>query len=86
MILDGTFDYPPDFNNATKEILEECTKIRLLVPKDSVGTSITKKTGEITGDLQRKRPLCRYQGSTLDTTWRASTQHTFPTFRHSKQP
>jgi hypothetical protein len=43
MILNGTFDYPPDFNNATKEILQECAKIRLLVPKDSVGTSITKE-------------------------------------------
>ncbi len=43
MILDGTFDYPPDFDNATKEILQECAKIRLLVPKDSVGTSITKE-------------------------------------------
>jgi hypothetical protein len=42
MILDGTFDYPPDFNDANREILQECPKIRLLVPKDSVGTSIKK--------------------------------------------
>jgi hypothetical protein len=42
-ILNRTFDYPPDFDNATKEILQECAKIRLLVPKDSVGTSITKE-------------------------------------------
>jgi hypothetical protein len=43
MILNGTFDYPTDFDDATKEILQECAKIRLLVPKDSVGTSITKE-------------------------------------------
>jgi hypothetical protein len=46
MILNGTFDYPPDFNDTTKEILQECAKIRLLVPKDSVGTSITKEDWE----------------------------------------
>jgi hypothetical protein len=43
MILNGTFDYPPNFDDATKEILQECAKIRLLVPKDSVSTSITKE-------------------------------------------
>jgi hypothetical protein len=43
MILNGTFDYPSDFNDATKKILQECAKIRLLVPKDLVGTSITKE-------------------------------------------
>jgi hypothetical protein len=43
MILNGTFDYPPDFDDATKEILQECAKIRLLVPKDLAGPSITKE-------------------------------------------
>jgi hypothetical protein len=43
MVLDGTFEYPPDFDEATKEILQECARIRLLVPKDSVGTGITKE-------------------------------------------
>ncbi len=43
MILDGTFEYPPDLDKATKEILQECARIRLLVPKDSVGTGVTKE-------------------------------------------
>jgi hypothetical protein len=43
MILNRTFDLPPDFDDAPKEILQECARIRLLVPKDSVGTSITKE-------------------------------------------
>ncbi len=43
MILDWTFEYPSDFNEATKEILQECARIRLLVPKDSVGTGIMKE-------------------------------------------
>ena len=43
MILDGTFEYPPDFDDATKEILQECARIRLLVPKDSVRTGIMKE-------------------------------------------
>jgi hypothetical protein len=43
MILDGTFEYPPDFDKAMKEILQECARIWLLVPKDLVGTGITKE-------------------------------------------
>jgi hypothetical protein len=42
MILNGAFNYPPDFGKATKEILQECARIWMLVPKDSVGTHITK--------------------------------------------
>jgi hypothetical protein len=43
MILDRTFEYPPDFDEATKEILQECARIQLLVPKDLVRTGITKE-------------------------------------------
>jgi hypothetical protein len=86
MILNKFFGYPQDFDKATKEIFQECVKTRLLVTKDSVGISTKKKTGEITVDLQRKRSHCWYQGGTSDTTRWASAQHTFPTFRHTKQP
>jgi hypothetical protein len=34
-------EYPPDFDQATKEIFEECARIRLMIPKDSVSTRIT---------------------------------------------
>jgi hypothetical protein len=40
-ILEGTYEYPSDFAEATKEILWECARIRLMVPKDSVKTEIS---------------------------------------------
>jgi len=40
-ILEGTYQYPPDFDEATKEILQECASIRIRVPKNSVTTAIT---------------------------------------------
>jgi hypothetical protein len=41
-ILAGTYQYPPEYDKATKEILKECAKICLLIPKDLVTTRITK--------------------------------------------
>jgi hypothetical protein len=32
-ILEGTYNYLPEFDEATKEILQECTFIRLQVPE-----------------------------------------------------
>jgi hypothetical protein len=40
-ILNGTYTYPNDFDNATKEICKECARIRLKVPKDSLDLTIT---------------------------------------------
>ena len=40
-VLDGTYDYPPDFDSATRELMEECARIRLAVPRDSVDTNVT---------------------------------------------
>jgi hypothetical protein len=42
-ILKGTFNFPPDFDSATKEILQECALIRLTVPKNLVSTTITSE-------------------------------------------
>ncbi len=42
-ILDGTYDYPQDFDEATNEILQECALIRLKIPASSVKTLITKE-------------------------------------------
>jgi hypothetical protein len=39
-ILEGTYDYPPDFYEATKEVLQECVLIQLRVPKNSISTNI----------------------------------------------
>jgi hypothetical protein len=40
-ILEGIYQYPPDFDEATKEILQECAFIHIRVPKNSVTTTIT---------------------------------------------
>ena len=42
-ILKGTYTYPEDFNQATKEICQECVRIRCMIPKDSLNTIITKE-------------------------------------------
>ncbi len=41
-ILTGTYNFPEDFDQATSEICEECTLIRLMVPKDSLNLLITR--------------------------------------------
>ncbi len=35
-ILEGTYPYTPEFDEATKEILKECASMRIRVPKNSV--------------------------------------------------
>ncbi len=42
-ILDGTYDYPENFNEATKDLCRECARIRQIVPKDSVNIKVTKE-------------------------------------------
>jgi len=42
-ILDGTYVYPASFDQATKELCEECALIRQIVPKDSVSIKIMKE-------------------------------------------
>jgi hypothetical protein len=39
-ILEGTYHYPTDFDEATKEILQECALIRLRILKNSISTPI----------------------------------------------
>jgi hypothetical protein len=39
-ILNGDYNYPDDFDKATKEICEECARIRLKVPKNSINLTI----------------------------------------------
>jgi hypothetical protein len=40
-ILAGNYEYPSDFDQATREIFEECARIRLIIPEDAVSTTIT---------------------------------------------
>jgi hypothetical protein len=40
-VLAGTYEYPPDVDQATREIFEECTRIQLMIPNYSVSSTIT---------------------------------------------
>ncbi len=42
-ILDGMYEYPSEFDEATKEILQECVLFRLKILASSVNTLITKE-------------------------------------------
>jgi hypothetical protein len=42
-ILKGTYKYPPDFDQATREICKECARIRLMIPKNYISTVISKE-------------------------------------------
>ena len=39
----GTYKYPPDFDQATREICKECARIWEIIPIDSLNTLITKE-------------------------------------------
>ena len=39
-VLDGTYDYPADFDPATRQLCEECARIRQCIPKNCVSTTI----------------------------------------------
>jgi hypothetical protein len=40
-VLAGTYEYPPDFDQAMREIFEKCARIQFMIPKDSVSATIT---------------------------------------------
>jgi hypothetical protein len=42
-IMEGTYIYPDNFHQATKEICQECARIRLMVPKNSMCLDISKE-------------------------------------------
>jgi hypothetical protein len=42
-LLNGTYEYLPDFDQATREICEECACIWCMIPKDSLCTDISKE-------------------------------------------
>lgn len=42
-VLDGTYDFPPDMDNTTRELFEEIVHIRSKVPLDSVNGLIKQE-------------------------------------------
>jgi hypothetical protein len=52
-ILSGQYAYPHNFDQATREICEECTRIHCMIPKDTISTHASKE------DYQRQWKGCR---------------------------
>ncbi len=42
-VLDGTYDFPPDMDEATRELFEEIAQVRTIVPLDSVTCVISRE-------------------------------------------
>ncbi len=42
-ILARTYVYPPNIDQATREICKECARIRMMIPTDSVSTHLSKE-------------------------------------------
>jgi hypothetical protein len=62
MILDSTFEFPPNFDEATKEILQESARIQITVPKNSVETRISKEDWENHWGPTREETLLSVSG------------------------
>ncbi len=42
-ILSGQYTYPPEFDQAMREICKECARICCMIPKNSISTHVTKE-------------------------------------------
>jgi hypothetical protein len=42
-VVDGSYNFPPDIDKATKEFFEECAKIRSIVPANSATGIISQE-------------------------------------------
>jgi len=42
-VLGGTYEYAEDFDESTRDIMQECARIRSNIPANSVNTVIRKK-------------------------------------------
>jgi hypothetical protein len=60
-ILNSTYVYPSNYDQATKEICEECARIRAMIPQDSLDTLLTKE------DWQRQWRGRRESTSSLES-------------------
>jgi hypothetical protein len=85
-ILDGTYEYPVSFDQATKELCQECALIRQIVPKDSVRIQITKEDHKGHWQKAKEETFHQNQATTLGITWQDRSQSTSTTSTLSRQP
>jgi hypothetical protein len=68
-VLDGVYEYPDDFEAATRKLCEECARIRWCTPKNAVRSTINrdkwkvhwKKTKEATSSSFSGRHIRHYK-------------------------
>jgi hypothetical protein len=83
-ILAGTYQYPTEFDKATKEILKECAKIRLMIPKDSVLMRITKGDWDGHWNMAKEETLLSALGQHFGH-YKAGLQLEYITYLHALQ-
>ncbi len=52
-VLDGSYDFPLDIDKATKELFEECAKIRSKVPANSVTGDISREHWQLAMQMEK---------------------------------
>ena len=61
-ILNGTYSFPDDFDEATRELCEEFARIRLKIPKDSLRMTITEEEWASHWNKAREDTSSSYSG------------------------
>ena len=51
-VLQGTYSFPPEMHEGTKDILEECTRIRRIIPPNSTSGFTLQRTSKTHGGGQ----------------------------------
>ncbi len=61
-ILDGTYEYPNNFDKATKELCQECTIIRQSIPRDYIDIKITRENHHTHWQQAKEETSSSYSG------------------------
>ena len=67
-VLSGTYNYPPGFDPATQDLLQECELIRCIVHKDAVSSMFQTKSWQKRWVRSKEEISIQSQGYILDIT------------------
>ncbi len=84
-ILEERYEFPENFDQATRELCEECALIRKIIPKNSVKIKMSKKDYIAHWRRAKEETSSSRSGFTLGTTWPESNPSTSPTSTPSKR-
>ncbi len=71
---------PKDFDEATKELCQECAIIRTTIPKDSIYIKITEENHRAHWQWAKKETSSSFLDCTLATTWPEPSRITLTTY------